>query len=59
MGTANNRNQVSTAVNSIEKKKDTATLTLNSVHCKNEQSRREKRNIQILTMKSRLRYSSI
>lgn len=34
-----------------KKKKDTATLTLNSVHCKKEKSRREKRNIQILTMK--------
>ena len=38
-GKENNKNPEGTA------------LTLNSVHCKNEQMRREKRNIQILTMK--------
>lgn len=56
MGTANNRHRVSTVLWSFEgkkKKKEIATLTLNSVHCKIEQSGREKTNIQIFTMKSR------
>lgn len=49
MGSANNKNYVSSVV--LREKKDIATPNLNSMHWENKQSRREKRNVHILTKK--------